>query len=194
MVHIVEDDAERRSSRIDNRCTRRASKSGYAIEPEMGTRHARKIRLRPVEASHEAALHRVLPSDEDNRNLRWGGQRRAHSADVADDHGALPALGDGGTGAQRCRAYPPARPAKLMLWARLSRAYAVVGREIPSGEFSGRLSSFAPSWTDCASITAGRFRADAINASETDCLAGHVGFEPANPSASYLIGILKRDF
>jgi hypothetical protein len=22
-----------------------------------------------------------------------------------------------------------------------------------------------------------------------DCLAGHVGFEPANPSASYLIGI-----
>ena len=77
---------------------------------------------------------------------------------------------------------------------RLSRAYAVVGRETPSGEFSGRLSSFAPSWTDCASITAGRFRADAINASETDCLAGHVGFEPANPSASYLIGILKRDF
>jgi hypothetical protein len=33
-----------------------------------------------------------------------------------------------------------------------------------------------------------RFRTDAINASETDCLAGHVGFEPANPSASYLIG------
>jgi hypothetical protein len=53
MVHIVEDDAERRSSRIDNRCTRRASKSGYAIEPEMGTRHARKIRLRPVEAKAE---------------------------------------------------------------------------------------------------------------------------------------------
>jgi hypothetical protein len=24
---------------------------------------------------------------------------------------------------------------------------------------------------------------------ETDCLAGHIGFEPANPSASYLIGI-----
>jgi hypothetical protein len=24
---------------------------------------------------------------------------------------------------------------------------------------------------------------------ETDCLAGHVGLEPANPSASYLIGI-----
>ena len=23
---------------------------------------------------------------------------------------------------------------------------------------------------------------------ETDCVAGHVGFEPANPSASYLIG------
>ena len=24
---------------------------------------------------------------------------------------------------------------------------------------------------------------------ETDCVAGHMGFEPANPSASYLIGI-----
>jgi hypothetical protein len=24
---------------------------------------------------------------------------------------------------------------------------------------------------------------------ETDCVAGHIGFEPANPSASYLIGI-----
>jgi hypothetical protein len=24
---------------------------------------------------------------------------------------------------------------------------------------------------------------------ETDCMAGHIGFEPANPSASYLIGI-----
>jgi hypothetical protein len=30
---------------------------------------------------------------------------------------------------------------------------------------------------------------DAINASETDCLAGVAGLEPANPSASYLIGI-----
>ena len=35
----------------------------------------------------------------------------------------------------------------------------------------------------------GRFRTDAINASVTDCVAGHIGFEPANPSASYLIGI-----
>ena len=26
---------------------------------------------------------------------------------------------------------------------------------------------------------------DAINASETDCLAGHVGFEPANPRTNY---------
>jgi hypothetical protein len=26
-------------------------------------------------------------------------------------------------------------------------------------------------------------------ASETDCVAGHVGFEPANPSGHYLIGI-----
>ena len=26
------------------------------------------------------------------------------------------------------------------------------------------------------------------DALETDCVAGHVGFEPANPSASYLIG------
>jgi hypothetical protein len=24
---------------------------------------------------------------------------------------------------------------------------------------------------------------------ENDCVAGHLGFEPANPSASYLIGI-----
>jgi hypothetical protein len=27
---------------------------------------------------------------------------------------------------------------------------------------------------------------DAINASETDCLAGHIGFELPNPRASYL--------
>jgi hypothetical protein len=30
---------------------------------------------------------------------------------------------------------------------------------------------------------------DAINASETDCMAGHMRLEPPNPSASYLIGI-----
>ena len=27
------------------------------------------------------------------------------------------------------------------------------------------------------------------DALETDCVAGHIGFEPANPSASYLIEI-----
>ena len=31
-----------------------------------------------------------------------------------------------------------------------------------------------------------RRREDAL---ETDCVAGHIGFEPANPSASYLIEI-----
>jgi hypothetical protein len=31
-------------------------------------------------------------------------------------------------------------------------------------------------------------RAPDPHALETDCLAGHIGFEPANPPASYLIG------
>jgi hypothetical protein len=30
---------------------------------------------------------------------------------------------------------------------------------------------------------------DGRKPTETDCVAGHIGLEPANPSANYLIGI-----
>jgi hypothetical protein len=54
------------------------------------------------------------------------------------------------------------------------------GTASPSGFGSLAQTGFWLCWSDGT---------DAINASETDCLAGQIGFEPANPSATYLIGI-----
>jgi hypothetical protein len=53
------------------------------------------------------------------------------------------------------------------------------GTASPSGFGSLAQTGFWLCWSDGT---------DAINASETDCVAGVVGLEPANPSASYLIG------
>jgi hypothetical protein len=40
-----------------------------------------------------------------------------------------------------------------------------------------------------ARVTGGeRTGGDLGGARETDCVPGHIGFEPANPPASYLIG------
>jgi hypothetical protein len=45
----------------------------------------------------------------------------------------------------------------------------------------------------CAGVTGGeRTGGDVGGPRETDCVPGHIGFEPANPAAGHLIGIARQ--